>query len=122
MNLTGKYFDVILKDIHLKWGTLGNKDGYPRNRHELEVYIPIPSKIAKEFNLLRGQCFNVQNCDFQLRVSGSQGENKAFGKNFESAGNLKLLGEYLKQQLNLYPGSKIRIKWISQETINISKI
>ncbi|KAA9179315.1 hypothetical protein F6X86_05295 [Enterococcus durans] len=122
MDRTGKYFDVILKDAHLNWGRKGITNGLPRNRHKLESYIPICSQVAKELLLIRGQRFNVYGCDFQLRVSGSQGKDKRYGKNFESAGNLKLLGEHLKQKLHLYPESKIRIEWIDSNTINIQKM
>lgn len=122
MDRTGKSFDVNLEKIHLKWGTTGMTDGSPRDRSELEAYIPIPMRIAKELNLLRSDCFYVENLDFQLRVSGSQGPNNEYGKQFTSAGNLKPLGIYLKNQLNLQPGNRVRVEWISQDTVSIAKI
>lgn len=122
MDRTGKYFDVTLKNIHLKWGTTGMTDGHPRDRSNLEAYIPIPIHVAEELNLSRRLCFNVSNTDFQVHASGSQGKKLEFGKNFSSVGDLKPLGKFLKGQLHLQPGNRVRVKWVSPDTVEIKKV
>ncbi|MEG7637397.1 hypothetical protein SQQ66_03275 [Enterococcus casseliflavus] len=122
MDRTGKFFVTPLQRVHLNWGTTGTTDGLPRKRHPLECYIPISSSIAKELNLYKGKCFHLANTDFELRVSGSQGENNEYGKNLESLGNLKLLGGYLKDQLGLSPGCQVRVEWLDSNTVEIRKI
>lgn len=122
MERTGKYIDAVLQRVHLNWGTTGLTDGARRNRHELEVYIPISSSKAEYLELRRGEEFNVSDCDFKLRASGSQGTNRQYGKNFESSGNLRLLGSHLKNVMGLTPGCTVRVEWISEDTVKISKI
>lgn len=122
MKRNGKYLDALLKDVHLNWGTTGHTDGAQRNRDKLEAYIPISSSDASALELTRGLNFDVEGCDFQLRSSGSQGLNNQYGKNFESSGDLKLLGRHLKDVMKLVPGCTVRVAWISEDRVTITKL
>ncbi|MEK5230497.1 hypothetical protein MHB42_01855 [Lysinibacillus sp. FSL K6-0232] len=116
MDRTGSFMSVELKHVHLNWGTTSNSG--TRRRDEFEVYIPIPIDDARRLELRRGLTFYVNNQEFKLRASGSQAED--LGKNFESDGNLKLLGRYLKIELGAQPGDIVTIYWESNTEVSIT--
>lgn len=116
MDRTGLEMSVQLKNVHLNWGTTSNSG--KRNRHEYEAYIPIPVDVARGFELSRGLKFDVEGQNFKLRASGSQAED--LGKNFESANDLKLLGKFLKNDLNAQPEDRITIHWLSNTEVSIT--
>lgn len=116
MKRLGKSFRVQLKKVHLHWGTTSSDN--TRNRHENEAYIPIPATDARRLKLKRSLLFDVVGTSFQLRVSGSQGDED-YGKNFESAKKLTLLGEYLKDVLKAKPGDWVTVHWETEKKVSI---
>lgn len=124
MPKTGDAFTITLKEAHLNWGTKSNKG--VRCRNELEVYIPIPIKYARKFDIKQGSIFNAESRDgfynHKLLAGGSQGDNNQYGKNFESKGNLRILGEWLKINRKAKPGDKVKVEWISKNKVLLTHI
>lgn len=121
---TGDSYSAVLREVHLSWGTL-SKDG-TRSRSELEAYIPIRAEIARELNIPQGAVYQATSSDglynHPLKASGSQGDRKQYGKNFESSGNLKILGQWLKNHCCARPGDEILVEWTSPTDIVLTYI
>jgi len=118
MDRTGLSMSVELKHVHLNWGTTSTTGD--RKRNELEAYIPIKIDDARRLNLKRGVSFYVKGQDFKLRASGTQSDG--LGKNFQSEGNLKLLGWYLKEELGAKSEDIVEIYWESKTEVSITLI
>ncbi|MDI3540735.1 MAG: hypothetical protein PWP66_273 [Thermosediminibacterales bacterium] len=124
MPKTGDAFTITLKEVHLNWGTKSSKG--VRCRSELEVYIPIPIKYARKFDIKQGAVFDAESSDgfynHGLLAGGSQGDNYQYGKNFESKGDLEKLGEWLKDYCKAEPGDKVEVRWTSPNKVRLTHI
>lgn len=88
--LIGRYY-VQLKDVHINWG---HRAGREKSN---EAYLPIPSKYAYAFNILRGNEYACTlqdtNNTIRLLAAGSQGRN-GYAKQFHGAHDLSILYDW----------------------------
>jgi hypothetical protein len=123
MPKTGDSFVVELKEAHLNWGT----HRYTNSRDQIdgEGYIQIPANIAYSLGISNGSVYNCTSSDGQynhpLRASGNQSDPR-YAKQFQSDGNLKLLGGWLHQVCNAKVGDRVKVRWTSPNDIIITYI
>lgn len=128
----GDTFTVILKSVHLGWGTkryTGSRDSIAG-----EGYIPIPSEFARNhdvYNSNYGQTgigvneFNAKSIDGYftgvLKTSGGSRAGDIHAKNLHGSGDLKALGRWF-YQVNMQPGDQVRVEWISSTSLTLEKV
>jgi len=124
MSRTGKNFDVVLKDVHLNWGTVGLSRSSLGKRNEFEAYIPISITNAKVFDIKQGETFECISDDGlfneSMRATGSQGDAKQYGKNLTKVGDMRGVGYWLKDRKKAKPGDTVRILFVDENVIQIS--
>lgn len=117
----GQSYVVVLKKAHLDWGE--HRHTNTRDRIEGESYIQIPSSIANEFNIRRGDTYDCISSDgllnTVLRAAGSQSDG-IHAKQFESDGNLKILGSWLHNDCHAQVGDSIEVRWVSPDDIMLT--
>lgn len=123
MSRAGDYFDVVLKEAHLNWGTK-TRSNNARKRNEFEVYIPINIVNAKTYDIKTGEEFDCFSDDgyFEgpLKATGSQGDAYQYGKNLHKSGDLRALGYWLKNRRRVKAGDTIRLEFIDEHTLKLS--
>ena len=109
---------VDFDHIHLNWNERPNT-----KRRPFEAYIPIRINDARRLELLR-PCpnYHVQGTNFSIFAGGSQGSNHEYGKNFESRGDLTLLGIFLINHLHASVGDRVRVFWATDTEVTISLV
>lgn len=95
-------YKVTLKKAHINWGEYRHTD--TREKISEEGYIPIPSDVAKEYNILNSNSgatkeYQIFSTDGFLKgeiviPSGSKEKGNPFAKQFQGKGNLKLIGKW----------------------------
>lgn len=126
----GDSFTITLKSNHLKWGTETRKG--LRNRSVYEVYLPIPLGTAKKLGIMAAavnendSIYKAKSADgnynYPLKASGSAGEDLLYAKNFQSSGNLKMLGYWLKDKCHAKAYDQVKIEWIEEDEILLTFI
>ncbi|NJC88148.1 MAG: hypothetical protein FIB02_06380 [Desulfuromonas sp.] len=129
MPKAGDTFTVILRKSHLEWGT----HRYTSTRGTVygEGYLPIPVVYARRFEIYNSNkdgsnieyiCNTSDKflCSVKLKASGSSHEGAVYAKQFQGSGNLKLLGDWFSH-INANVGDKIKVTWISQKEIILTK-
>jgi hypothetical protein len=95
LSRTGHFFDVVLKEAHLNWGTEGASRSSGQ-RNSFEAYIPISIGNAKTYNILIGETFACTSSDGyfegEVKATGSQGDRKQYGKNLTKSRDMRSLG------------------------------
>ena len=123
MTRTGQHFEVVLKDAHLGWGKKGNSRSTV-NRSEFEVYLPINSDNARTFDIKATEVFEAVSDDgyysHNLKASGSQGPGNQYAKNFQSEGDLRKLGYWLKERRNAQTGDRIKVEFLGEHSVKLT--
>lgn len=118
MPQTGQTYIVTFQNAHLNWGTLRYTGS--REPIEGEAYIQIPANIAYGFEILKGSTYNCVSSDGSfatiLRASGNQADAR-YAKQFESDGNLKILGNWLFNVCHAQVGDSMEVRWSSPHDI-----
>jgi len=125
MPSAGDSFLVQLKPVHLGWGTIG-ASRVTNPRHQDEAYIPIPAKVARRYSILKGTDFTATSSDGlfneQVKASGSTSANSPYAKQFQGKGNLKLIGQWLKNQKGAKPGDRVLVEFLSSTEVKFTHI
>ncbi|HDR4914384.1 TPA: hypothetical protein ROY02_003815 [Bacillus cereus] len=125
MSRTGRCFEVVLKDAHLMWGTLGSSR-VGGSRSGYEAYLPIRMHEARTFNILNGEIFTAVSTDGyfdnNLKATGTQGPSGQYGKNLTPDGDMRKLGYWLKDRLNAQPGDTVRVCFESENDLTLEYI
>ena len=133
MARTGKSYPVILKETYINWGEFRYTDS--RAKRSLEGYLPIPAWFAKENDILNGNgvtCdtigmnlfYVVDEFENELGIVKTQGCSRAgeiYAKQFAISGDLTGLGKWFVDK-NLNVGDEIIVKWITEDTIQLTKL
>lgn len=131
---TGDSYIITLSKSHLEWGT----HRYTSSRGKVygEGYIPIPARIARNFDLLNNNGTNKQavlgknifNCASSdglfhttLRSQGCSKHGNIHAKQFSGNKNLKAIGSWYSQ-LNAQVGDQVRVTFTSPTDIVIERI
>jgi len=126
----GDSFITILKEAHLKWGTLRHSSS--RQKIDQEAYLQIPISIAKKFKRYNSNKLNANTeylCNSKdgflenkiLKASGASKKGNIYAKQFQGNKDLKLLGRWFNE-INASPKDKIKITWITSTSIEIEKL
>lgn len=126
----GDNYTVSLKETYIKWGEYRYTDS--REKIINEVYLPIPADKAREYNIYNSNKvganteYNVITADGfiingKLKAQGSISAGDVHAKNLSGSGNLKLLGPWMTH-INAKVGDNIKIEWISETTIKLTKL
>lgn len=119
----GDSYTVTLKEAHLNWGTLRYTD--TREPIYGEVYIQIPAHIAYNLNIRKGDVYDATsscgNFHCRLRASGNQA-NADYAKQFQSDGDLKVLGHWLHEICHAQVGHQVNIFWNSPSSVTLTYI
>ncbi|GGM39428.1 hypothetical protein GCM10011351_26980 [Paraliobacillus quinghaiensis] len=125
MAQAGDYYEIVLKEAHLEWGSRG-ESRVNSPRHEEESYIQIPSREALKLEIQKGDIYQAVSSDGnfigEVKASGSQGPNNAYAKQFQGYGNLRTIGHWLKTQLNAQPGDIVRVVFTSENEVTFNFI
>lgn len=130
----GSTYTITLKKSHLEWGT----HRYTGSRNQIygEGYIPIPSHIAYNYNLLNNNgtnytdvlgknLFNCTSVDGKfsgiLRAQGSREAGDIYAKQFSGDKDLKSLGDWY-YAIGASIGDQVKVTWISLTDIEIEKM
>lgn len=120
---TGDSYTVTLKEAHLYWGTLRYTDS--REPIDGEVYIQIPAHIAYDLNILKGDVYDAtSSCGsfhYRLRASGNQSDPD-YAKQFQSDGDLKVLGTWLHGICHAQVGDQVKVYWDSPSSVILTHI
>lgn len=120
---TGDSYQTMLKSAHLHWGTLRYTD--TREPIDGEVYIQIPANDAYRLNILKGSVYHATsscgNFRCRLRASGNQSDPN-YAKQFQSDGDLKVLGAWLHGICHAQVGHQVEVYWDSPTSVILTYI
>lgn len=112
----GDWYEVELKEAHLKWGELGPSRRVVTRSYQ-EAYIQIPLSEARRLNILKAADYHAVSADGYLnhtvRATGSVNRYSPYAKQFQGKGDLKLIGRWLKDYLNAQVGDLVRVEFTS---------
>lgn len=138
MPISGDFYEVEIKDVHMNWGTKRTT----KNRNALagEGYIPIPNKKAQQIDIRNSNALkntqpktreqlgvNLFNCYDKdgfvgiLKAQGSSRKGYTYPKQFSAFKDLKVIGTWF-QKNKVVAGDKIRVSWTSPTEIFIEKL
>lgn len=123
MPTAGDRYRVKIKDAHLNWGT--HRHTKTRKQRGNESYIKIPSTDAYRIGITAGSTFNCVSVEGTLNTtllaSGKQ-HDPLFAKQFESQGDLTILGNWLHNVCRASIGDKLDVHWITSTDIELTFI
>lgn len=127
----GDSYTVTLTRAPLEWGT--HRYTGSRNRIYGEGYIPIPSNVARMYELYNGNgtgnldvlgenIFRCVSADGVyrgvLRAQGCKRAGDIYAKQFSADGDLKAVGSWYAS-MGADIGDEVRVTWISPTDIEI---
>lgn len=127
---TNDSFITTLRRAHLEWGS--HRRTGSRNITYGEGYLQIPIAVARRLNITNSNQiggnieYDCSSSDGYLRnvvliAAGSTRAGDIYAKQFESKGNLKILGNWFNN-VNAIIGDRVEIRWISPTRIIITKL
>ncbi|MGE5403331.1 MAG: hypothetical protein ACM3PP_00125 [Candidatus Saccharibacteria bacterium] len=120
MPTAGDFYECTLKEAHLGWGELG-PSREDHNRSELEAYIPISKNVAERLLIYKQVDYNGRSSDGFLnctvRATGSRSAGDPFAKQFQTKGDLREMGRWLKGHCGAVPGDIVRVEFTSQNDV-----
>ena len=120
---TGDSFEVTIEKAHLEWGTYRYTN--TRDRIYGEGYVKIPLSEARRYNILAGTDYTACSADgfinFDVKASGSAGEDYRYAKQFQGKGNLKAIGVWY-ENCGASVGDKVRVEFLSPSSVKFTLI
>lgn len=120
---TGDSFEVTIEQAHLEWGT--HRYTNTRNIVYGEGYVKIPLAEARRYNILAGTDYTAYSADgfinFDVKASGSAGENYRYAKQFQGKGNLKAIGAWY-EYCGASVGDKVKVEFLSPCSVKFTLI
>ncbi|WP_035765079.1 hypothetical protein [Butyrivibrio sp. NC2002] len=131
---TGDNYTIELKEAQLDWG--GYRNTNTRDYIPGEAYLPIPRQIAQKYDIVNSNATDRKDIygknlfrfhtddNFLEGTLKAQGCNKAgdiYAKQFSVKGNLKPLGTWY-DHIQATTGTRIHVKWIAPDEIELSVI
>lgn len=123
MPKAGDNFTVTLSHTHVDWGNITRRTA-TRDRIHGENYIPIPSLVAKKYDIFNSHAgsglgvneFNATSADGNykgiVKTSGNNTAGSKYAKNLHEKSNLKGFGAWFSI-MGVTIGTKIKVEWIS---------
>lgn len=134
----GDFYEVVIKDVHMNWGT--KRTTINRKSVAGEGYIPIPANKAEQIGVnnsnalkktqprIREQlgvnlfdCYDKNGFVGKLKAQGSSRKGYIYPKQFSAFGDLKVIGSWFRNN-KVSAGDKIRVSWTSPTEILIEKV
>ena len=127
----GDYFEVTLRETHLRWGEYRSSDS--RVRIAGEGFIPIPANDARRigiynshngegigYNEFYAKSEDERYCGV-IKTSGNSSAGSIYAKNISGSGDLKAFHNWFRDA-NIHPGTRIRIEWTSTTEVTFKVI
>lgn len=134
----GDFYEVVVKDVHMNWGT--KRTTITRQSVAGEGYIPIPAKKAKQIGINNSNalkhtqpriyeqlgvnlfdCYDKNGFVGKLKAQGATRKGYIYPKQFSAFDDLKVIGSWFRKT-KVSAGDKIRVSWTSPNKIFIEKV
>ncbi|WP_053375554.1 hypothetical protein [Paenibacillus sp. FJAT-27812] len=123
MPSAGDRYRVTIKEAHLNWGTHRYTNTRPRRGNE--SYIQIPAAHAYSIGIRAGSTYNCVSVEGTLNttlLASGQQSDPLYAKQFESMGDLTILGNWLHNVCRASVGDKIDVYWITPTDMELTFI